>query len=656
MKAQTLLLCVAVLAFSLAASAQDLKPVRDRSTKKYGYQDKSKHWVIQPVFDKARRFDSDGFAIVENNDLQGLIDMNGDFLLQTEWDDIGKFNKLGLCIVTRRDGRQRYRGVADLSGRLVLPADCYSVNFSNSDQLICARRDADIHPFGIHPAWGVYDKDGREIFPPRFDHSPSFRDGRAVATSAKTGLVGIISADGQILLPMDNLAATTDYGGFKVLGQDFRLTTYDSDLQRVSSAEHPGYVAPYDPQDDDVRIAAWGMNAIGMRLHSNQIKEVSVSQGYRGHTLLCSDLDIDWGSVRAGRFLRLEPCVVDAEDPDAMRAPNSSRHYTLKAILYEADGQRVGEASSRGWFEAVCSAGLIYHSDEDRLWLILPDINYPAMHSFRLTVSDYQTFTHENVYMGLGVEDDELERLRDLDYRLRRLQDIRETENAGITSYLPRPVMDLRAARVQDRLKHSHIFRRAFYMGEVVNCRVKHMENGIEVELADQLILPFVDHLEDPDYEMETEEEIFWGPHNARTVHLTLEAVPKNPECLEDDLMGTDYSFRIILALYEEDGRYLRTLASAPFVDYARDGVLIFEPLGIAVAGYTLNGGADMWSDRQGDAFRSRSSYFRREGRNADRWGISRIIRFEGDERFPATLSALEGFIVNETSRSFGRP
>ena len=653
MKAKNLLLCAAALALSLAASAQNLKPVRDKATKKYGYQDKSKNWVIEPVYDKARRFDNDGFAIVEINDLQGLIDMNGELLLQPEWDDISKFNKMGLCEVTHKEGRQKFRGVADLTGRLIIPAVCYSVNFYHSDGIVTARRDGDIPPYGVHALWGVYDAQGREIFAPQFASSPSFRNGRAVATSGRTGLVGVISADGRTLVSLKNLAATTEYNGFRVLGQDFRITTYDSNMNSSTSAPHPGYVAPYDPQDDDVRLAAWGMNGIGMRLHRNQVKETSLMEDYRSRSLMCSDLDIDWGGRLDDRFIRLEPCAVDDNVPGSMENPRNGRHYTLKAILYESDGRRVGEVSSRGWIEAVCEAGLIYHSDEDRLWLILPDINYPAMRSFRIPVSNYRMTGHENVYAGLGIVPSDLERMGDLDYRVRRMEEIRKTENAGITSYLPRPVMSPRAARVEDRLLRSPIFRRAYRMGEVVNCRVKHQEGGIEVELSDMLVLPFRDRLENPSYDMETEEEIFWGPHNNRTVHLRLEAVPKNPECLEDDLMGSDYSFRIVLALYEEDGTYLRTLASAPFADYAREGLLVFEPLGIALASYTLNGGADMWSDRRDDAFRSRSDYFRRDERLRGRWGLSRRIKLDG-EPFPKTLSALEGIVLSDSPRRFG--
>ena len=57
----------------LALSAQDLKPAKDKATKKYGYQSKAKVWVIPPRFDGAKRF-SNGAAEVELNGLRGLID------------------------------------------------------------------------------------------------------------------------------------------------------------------------------------------------------------------------------------------------------------------------------------------------------------------------------------------------------------------------------------------------------------------------------------------------------------------------------------------------------------------------------------------------------------------------------------------------------
>ena len=79
------------------------------------------------------------------------------------------------------------------------------------------------------------------------------------------------------------------------------------------------------------------------------------------------------------------------------------------------------------------------------------------------------------------------------------------------------------------------------------------------------------------------EEVIYWGPNNARTVGLSLATAPKSADCTVDDVYKTENSYRIVISLYEEDGTWLRTLAEAPFVDFVTDGIMVFEPLGIAV-------------------------------------------------------------------------
>ena len=81
----------------------------------------------------------------------------------------------------------------------------------------------------------------------------------------------------------------------------------------------------------------------------------------------------------------------------------------------------------------------------------------------------------------------------------------------------------------------------------------------------------------------EREEVIYWGPNNARTVRLGLEVAPRTADFTVDDIYGTGKSYRVVLDMYEEDGSWLRTLAVAPWIDYIEHGVLIFEPLGIAL-------------------------------------------------------------------------
>ena len=101
-----ILTITALLCLATAAGAQDLKPVKDKETKLYGYQDKDKNWVIPPSYQSAKQFNS-GFAVVEKTGLKGLIDATGRWVIPPQYDDIGKFDKSGLCEVTIKEGKVR---------------------------------------------------------------------------------------------------------------------------------------------------------------------------------------------------------------------------------------------------------------------------------------------------------------------------------------------------------------------------------------------------------------------------------------------------------------------------------------------------------------------------------------------------------------------
>ena len=121
-------------------------------------------------------------------------------------------------------------------------------------------------------------------------------------------------------------------------------------------------------------------------------------------------------------------------------------------------------------------------------------------------------------------------------------------------------------------------------MGEVVNCVVVEKDGVLKADLSDDLVMRYRDRLDDPGYSFsEGSEVIFWGPNNARTIKLNLEVASYDGNQTKDDVHGTGYSYVINLDMYEEDGTWLRTIASAPWVDFVQDGVLIFQPLGIAL-------------------------------------------------------------------------
>lgn len=577
-----LLLCSLTIFFSMSAAAQDLKPAKDKASKKYGYQVKgSKAWVIPPRFDDAKKF-VDGTAEVEIGGRVGLIDLNGEMVFPAIYDKIGKFDKNGYCELMLKQNGVKLHGVADRSGRIIIPVEARSVDVDRSGAFIYAKYDTAIPEFGTEAVWGVYDNQGQELLSPQLSYSPSFRDGTGIAKSAVTGLYGVIGSDGSVLKPFQYLNIVRHSNEFQALGTDLTHYIWSPDLRDSQSLRQPGAIIPYDPQGDPVRVAAWQKGPIGRRLYSNMVRVVDFHTGLLGSMkAACNMLPINW---RSGRFIRLEPCVISGSIPDAMRYGGGNRYYTLKAILYEADGTFVQEVCSRGWIEADFSEGAIYNADGKQRWVILANPNAPGLPAYTMDIHDYRPLGHADVFEGLGFSISELNKLRNLFDFTTRCKDIYETENVGVCSYIPR-VPDSVHARAEFVAGKSHIFHIPFHMGEVVNCAVRHKDGKDVLELFPDLTCIYKDRIDDPSYTMSEREEIInWGPNNARTVRLSLEAMSRNSEkYTQDDSHGTGYSYMLVLNMFEEDGTWLRTLAAAPWIDYVQDGIMVFEPLGIAI-------------------------------------------------------------------------
>ncbi|MBQ2162338.1 MAG: hypothetical protein II446_03480, partial [Bacteroidales bacterium] len=128
-----------------------------------------------------------------------------------------------------------------------------------------------------------------------------------------------------------------------------------------------------------------------------------------------------------------------------------------------------------------------------------------------------------------------------------------------------------------------------------------------------------------PYFKMDGDEEIYWGPHNARTVRLSLEEV-NDRNATKDDMLGSDRYFSVVISLYEEDWSYLRTLGVVPCVDFATKGYLVFDKLGLALI--------------DADDAQHTSSH---------------KITLSGVQRLPATLSALMAVGESFHSRPGGR-
>lgn len=540
MKLRFFLVSIAAVLLAAAAQGQGLKPVRDKATKLYGYQDKSKNWVIEPAYESAKRF------------------------------------KNGVAEVTIKPEKTKYHGVIDESGKVIVPIDCRSISFSQKERLIMAQRYSEDDIL----MWGVYDYDGNEIWKPSFTYAPSFYEGRGIATSAVNGLKGVIDLDGQVLIPFDNLAAERSFGEFEVLTKDFVRRRYDSHLAVTSEYSYPGYVIPYDPEGDPVRAAAWRTGPIGLRIHRNNLKEVFVNKSGIGYSATCRDLRIDWGD---GRFVRLEPVVCTEEHPGSMLDPLSGKMYTVRASLYEANGYLVGDLSRWGWIESEYEEGAVYNAEDGTSWLILKDINYPSRSEFTLYLSRSRTVNHEEVTSGLGIRPYELQNMYDPSRFAERSVEIITCENAGITYRLPAPEPGFRARKAISEIHRSAIFQNRFRCGDVVNCKVRTKEDAVELELTDDLVCWFKDEFSDPSFHMDSDVPIYWGPRNDYAVFLTLRQSRSGRGLIKDDIYGTDCDYELALELYDSYDHYLQTIAEMPAIDYCSNGWIVFEKEGIAM-------------------------------------------------------------------------
>ena len=576
MKHLNLVFCACAMLLSLAASAQGMKPVKDKTTKKYGYQAKGKVWVIEPQFDAAAKFDKNGMAEVKVNGRTGIIDGQGTFIIPAEYDNISKFDKFGYCELMQKSGSVKYRGIADLTGRIVLPLEFRDVAVSRDGRLFFGEKDAPVAGFGYERLWGIYDAAGQEIFAPQFYTRPTFNDGYAVAIDGVKRLKGIICEDGTIPVPFEYLAITRSSGAYKCLATDFTRVFFSGDLRDKQVFRQTGAVIPYDPQGDPVRAAAYRCGPVGVRFHENSLKLMELRRDLLGATVLCADLPIEWGY---GRFVRFEPFAVQPGTTGSMSFSNQ-KSYVLKALLYEADGRLVKTISNYGYFEAECAQGLIYVAADGQRWLAMADLNAPGTRAYTLPLTGYRELIHTDVCHGLGIDPNAVSKLNNHTDFVNRCMDIIEAENVGITSYLP-IVQDGAFAYAERDASRGMIFHRPFHMGEVVNCSVKRSEGGAEVKLLPELVCHFVDKLDDPYYKMEGDELIYWGPNNARTVGLSLIASKRGGT--QDDVHGTGLAYDLVLSLYEEDGRWMRTLAIMPFADYVGHGMIVFEGPGIAL-------------------------------------------------------------------------
>lgn len=283
-------LCViaSLMLFVVLGQAQDLKPSKDKSTKKYGYVNKAKEWVIEAQFDKAKKFD-EGIAEVIMDDKVGLINETGTYITEPKYDNIASFkdgfaevkldkkigiigntgkeiiapkydkidkfiNHIAIVELDKKEGlvsdegkeilvptfdkindfkegiaiveNGENKGIVQENGKVILDAKYIEVEKKND--FIYAQNTM---------GWGIFKSDGAVLFEPQFIDKPNFNS-TGISTVAINGKVGgstmkkygIISSDGTYKLACDHLTLDEEDGWYFAIHVEKGWMVYNSDF------------------------------------------------------------------------------------------------------------------------------------------------------------------------------------------------------------------------------------------------------------------------------------------------------------------------------------------------------------------------------------------------------------------------------------------
>ena len=155
---------------------------------KWGYINSKGEFVIKPLYNWARQFQQNGLAVITIDDLSGIIDGTGKYVVPPKYQSIQEFSE-GLAVVVSEKGFI----VIDESGREVTSkAYNYIGNFKNSRAVFSS-----INSDGKW-LYGYINRQGNIVIAPKYEIAGDFKNGKAVV-KFEGGEYAIIDTHGVIL-------------------------------------------------------------------------------------------------------------------------------------------------------------------------------------------------------------------------------------------------------------------------------------------------------------------------------------------------------------------------------------------------------------------------------------------------------------------------
>lgn len=246
-----ILLISIVLAAAVVAGAQNLKPKKDKATKKYGYVNQSDEWVVEPTYDDADKV-KNGYGVIYKDKKRGLIDETGKVIVEPRFDDIDKFkdgfaqvelnDKKGLILP---DGKTLFEPQFDKIDKFsdgvaeVKTGDKYGLISTDGKVLFEPQFDrltsfdkegvADVE---TSDKWGLINREGKMLFEPQFSERLHFMP-NGLAIARKGMQKGLVKKDGTIAFKIEAEALSFEQGIF-VIGVSDEWRLYSENLKPIS--------------------------------------------------------------------------------------------------------------------------------------------------------------------------------------------------------------------------------------------------------------------------------------------------------------------------------------------------------------------------------------------------------------------------------------
>ena len=155
---------------------------------KWGYINRTGEFVIKPIYNWARQFQGNGLAVITINDLLGIIDKSGKYVVEPKYQSIQDFSE-GVAVVVSDKGFM----VIDETGK-ELTSEIY--NYIGNFQEV----KAVISIVNTDERWlyGYINTKGNIVILAKYEIAGNFKNGKAVV-KIQSGDYAIINGDGDIL-------------------------------------------------------------------------------------------------------------------------------------------------------------------------------------------------------------------------------------------------------------------------------------------------------------------------------------------------------------------------------------------------------------------------------------------------------------------------